>query len=583
MAPPEPLPPGADPARFSAGRALGHLRVIAAAPRPLGSLHHGSVRDYLVEHLRRLDLEVEVQRASWSARVFGWIRGASVHNVVGRLRGRGEGAAVLLAAHYDTVPNSPGADDDGAGVAALLEAARALRAGPPLERDVIFLLTDAEELGLLGAMAFVAEHPWARDAFVALNFEARGVRGPSAMFEVTGNQAVALRAFGRADRRPVGNSLIAALAKLLPNDTDLTVLRGVVGAGLNFALPDGLARYHTPLDSLDNLDPGSLQHHGDHAVDIARWAASETRAVELAGERIYFDAIGRALISYPSWGAYPLAVALVVVFVAAVRQQHRRQQPTLWLSAAAWQGLGWLLALGVVQLAAALVLWAVPAQLVLAFPGRFAVGYLALAAAEYAAAQRWIERRGGDPHLGAAALWMIPALVTPLVLPGASYLFQWVVLLSLTQRLLGRHVPAAAPPKAARWGRTVLTAAVSIPPVFLAASMVYMVLVLDGGLTPAVPVAFAGLWVVAVTPAFARWTIRGRVAGAVACAAAGLLLLTGSVLFTGFDRASPRLGPLLYALSADTGQSHWITPGPAADPYLAGLFGPHLVPVAIPD
>ena len=177
VAPPEPLPPGADPARFSAGRALGHLRVIAAAPRPLGSLHHGSVRDYLVEQLRRLDLDVEVQRASSSARVFGWIRGASVHNVVGRLRGRGEGPAVLLAAHYDTVPNSPGAADDGAGVAALLEAARALRAGPPLERDVIFLLTDAEELGLLGAMAFVAEHPWARDAFVAPNFEARGVRG----------------------------------------------------------------------------------------------------------------------------------------------------------------------------------------------------------------------------------------------------------------------------------------------------------------------------------------------------------------------------------------------------------------------
>ena len=50
-------------------------------------------------------------------------------------------------AHYDSVPFGPGAADDGAGVVTLLETARALKAGPPLKNDVIFLFTDGEEAG----------------------------------------------------------------------------------------------------------------------------------------------------------------------------------------------------------------------------------------------------------------------------------------------------------------------------------------------------------------------------------------------------------------------------------------------------
>ncbi len=59
----------------------------------------------------------------------------------------------------------------------------AVRAGPPLKTDVIFLFTDGEEEGMLGASAFVAEHSWARDVRVAANFEARGNAGESELFE----------------------------------------------------------------------------------------------------------------------------------------------------------------------------------------------------------------------------------------------------------------------------------------------------------------------------------------------------------------------------------------------------------------
>ena len=53
--------------------------------------------------------------------------------------------AVALVAHFDSDPTTPGANDDAAGVAAILETARVLLSGPPLRNDVILLFTDGEE------------------------------------------------------------------------------------------------------------------------------------------------------------------------------------------------------------------------------------------------------------------------------------------------------------------------------------------------------------------------------------------------------------------------------------------------------
>ena len=94
------------------------------------------------------------------------------------LPGIANSKAVMLVAHYDSVPNGTGASDDGAGVVALLETVRAVKSTAPLKNDVIFLFTDGEETGLLGANAFISEHPWAKDVGLVLNFEAREICGP---------------------------------------------------------------------------------------------------------------------------------------------------------------------------------------------------------------------------------------------------------------------------------------------------------------------------------------------------------------------------------------------------------------------
>src|SRR2546423_1505370 len=152
----------ASAADFSLENAVAHVRAIATAPHPTGSAANEQVRQYLVDQLERLDMHPRVQTAT-VARYDG-VR--TVHNIIARLAAPPSAnhdarSAIMLAAHYDSVAHGPGAADDAAAVAALLETVRALRVGPPLRQEVILLLTDGEELGLLGAPAFNSEVPHA--------------------------------------------------------------------------------------------------------------------------------------------------------------------------------------------------------------------------------------------------------------------------------------------------------------------------------------------------------------------------------------------------------------------------------------
>jgi Zn-dependent M28 family amino/carboxypeptidase len=79
-------------------------------------------------------------------------------NLVATMRGR-ERDAIVLAAHHDTVRDAPGADDNGAAIALLVELARLL-AGRTLRRTVILAAPDFEEIGLIGSTHLVR---WLRE------------------------------------------------------------------------------------------------------------------------------------------------------------------------------------------------------------------------------------------------------------------------------------------------------------------------------------------------------------------------------------------------------------------------------------
>ena len=121
------------------------------------------VREYIVEELEKLGLAPRIKMVG-STRARG-LKGeaVSLQNVLARLPGIASSKAILLSAHYDTCEPAPGAADDSAGVAAILETMRALRAGPRLKNGVIVLITDGEEQGMLGAEGFVSEDESVRD------------------------------------------------------------------------------------------------------------------------------------------------------------------------------------------------------------------------------------------------------------------------------------------------------------------------------------------------------------------------------------------------------------------------------------
>jgi peptidase M28-like protein len=309
--------PGAFDARFAKARLaaiLGDQR-----PHPADSDADDRVRDRLVVTLRGMGLQPIVRDQIACNELFKQ-RGVScarVRNVIAML-GPPQGKALLLNAHYDSTAVGPGAADDGIGVATLLEVARQLR-NRRLARRVILLFNEGEEIGLVGARAFLAD-PLSRNVDSLINLEARGVSGPVNMFETSRPNAAAIALFARTAGHPIANSLSTDVYRLMPNYTDVNSFSERGWLTLNFAPIGNETRYHSPGDDLAALDPATLQHMGDQALALTEALASGTPASD-DGNRIFMDISGRALITLPmTAGVILLALVLLAAAGATIRR-----------------------------------------------------------------------------------------------------------------------------------------------------------------------------------------------------------------------------------------------------------------------
>jgi hypothetical protein len=321
------------PQRFSAYRALEDLKAVFGEdgrPHPPGTAAHDQVLERLLARLESLGYSPEVQE-TLACRPLNGVSAncASVQNVLARLEGAQNGPSVMLATHYDSVYAGPGIADDAAGVAALLEAARILRAVPtPYRNPIIFLFTDAEESVSVGAQGFVDQHPWARQVAVVINLEARGDSGESFMFETSSPNAWLMPAVAAA-RRPVANSLMVELYRLMPSSTDFAVFQQAGMAGLNYAFIGDGTRYHTPLDNIENLSLGSLQHQGESVLAAAQALANMDLSSEKRSESdaAYTDLLGFGLLSWPKSWTLPLALLVVLLLAASLAWVYWRERP----------------------------------------------------------------------------------------------------------------------------------------------------------------------------------------------------------------------------------------------------------------
>lgn len=301
-------PPSPDPDHpFDTGRAVETLSRILGdeQPHPIDTDANDAVRTRLLTEIRALGFDPIVRDDFHCTDHFGGVCGR-VQNVmfwaVPPTDTTTQGVALM--SHYDSVPAGPGAGDDGAGVAVGLEVARLLK-GRDLPRPVLVLITDGEEIGLLGAESFVQTDPLAARIGSVVNVEARGVTGPVSMFQTSRPNSRDVRAIAKTGRTALANTLSSDIYDAMPNDTDLSRFLDddaprTVDA-VNFAFILGDSFYHTPGDNLANLDRGSLFHSGMNALAAVEGFVQQSDAASPETRRLYFDLLTRAVVSVPFW------------------------------------------------------------------------------------------------------------------------------------------------------------------------------------------------------------------------------------------------------------------------------------------
>ncbi|WP_227984391.1 M20/M25/M40 family metallo-hydrolase [Nocardia spumae] len=572
---------------FSAERALDTVREIAARPHPVGSAEHDRVRDRLVTRLRDLGLDTEIRSGvgRYPVDLHGEVPPlGTVGNIVARWPGTAATGTVYLVAHYDSVPTGPGANDDGVGVATVLETVRALRAGGVAPRnDLVVLFTDGEEVGLLGAEAFAASGAADPRGGVVINHEARGAGGPPLLWRISHPDGALIRTVA-TNPHPNTDSLSTTLAgEQTTSTTDFVVLDGAGMRVLDWAFAGRNAYYHNPFDDPDQVDPATVQQFGDNTLASARdFGAGDLRAEAGARNRAYSGLPFGMLLVLPLWVVVVLAVATVALVAWVVRRMRRGGEVTIWrgAGAAVFALVSIPVAMGVVSGLWRMIELIRPEYRSLLAdpyrPGWYQAAILllcvAVLAAWYALSRRWF----GQPATAAGvlvAVALIGAVVTVLTPAGAV-----MVVLPACAAALGTALTFAVPDP---WRLPLLTLFL-VPAAVLLGGTAFTAV--QTGLSTAalltVPVVTVPGLLFTLTLAHAWPSSRAAVVPATAVVLTVALAAVGLAVDR-FDDRHPLTTQLSYALDADRQEALWISasaPGRWTDGFVratppAGVFG----------
>ena len=302
---------------FSSERAFDFLQHLTQeqVPHPVDSTANRLVEQRIVNLLQGMGYQPEIQDSPMcrdSTR--GFARCTRVRNIIVNIQGSSANKGILLAAHYDSVPAGPGGSDAGAAVATLLETARLLSLTKQPFNSIVLLFNEGEEFGLFGAQAFMQHHALGKQLKLAINVEARGSSGKSVMFETGEDSGWLVNLYAKATPAPLSSSLFYEVYKYLPNDTDLTIFKQHGLQGLNFAHADRLPHYHTPLDNLENLDRGSLQHHGDNVWGVLKQIKDLDLTKVNVGNIVYSDILGLFIVQWSETTSLIASVLSLVLF-----------------------------------------------------------------------------------------------------------------------------------------------------------------------------------------------------------------------------------------------------------------------------
>ncbi len=545
---------------FSAMRAETILARILGPerPHPVGSAENAAVRARIQGEFAKLQVQTETYSA-FTCNTFrnaAFVSCATVTDIIADVV-PGNGKAIVLLAHYDSVPAGPGASDDESGVATVLETVRALKAERAKSlHPVIAVITDGEEGGLLGANAFLQNEKLKARVGAVVNVEARGTKGPSLLFQTSPGDGRLIDLYAKSVPVPATSSLYAEIYKVLPNDTDLTLFIRAGFPAFNFAFADNVRYYHSPFDIRANLDPGTLQMQGDNMLGVASALETTDFASLEGGNDIYVSLQGWLLPRMSAAWALPLSIVVFVVLALS-----------LWI-AYGFSASGWRSTLAsaamplIVLLGSGLFGWGLSliAQIVSGHPDPTYAHPLVMRAALALAVltMTLLGSRMVPAGGGAAPSWLWMALLgiaTAALLPGISPYFLFPALIAA----LLLAIAAAAP---AGWFNSFRQIALLAGA--LAALFVWLPLVVSGEtlmglrLHPlfTIPAALAAMTLVPLlaAPPMSRGVAR---AGIAVSAVAAFVLAIVAGLQPAYSKASPQRVNIVY-LENGGAPARWI-------------------------
>ena len=566
--------------QFSQQNALQHLKIISEKPHFLGNQAHGHVRQYLVDEIKKMGLEVDVYEhmATHSRRNYG---AGNTKSIIAKIPGKSAANSLALVSHYDSGTHSSlGASDAGSGVVTILEGVRAFLANGDIpENDIVIVLTDGEEFGLLGAQAFVNFHPWASDIKVALNFEARGSGGPSYMLlETNGGNARLVEAFTKANlKHPAANSLMYSIYKLLPNDTDLTIFRedGDI-QGYNFAFIDDHFDYHTQQDSFQRLDRESLNHQAEYLVALLDYF-SDADLNQLKSERdlVYFNFPGLGMVNYPFSWVLSMALLALLLFLpvtyAAVKRQYVSLNNIFFSFAALLVSLITAAVIGYFGWQALLLLFPQYADIPQNFTynGHWILAsFSALTIASTLAIYQYFNQHCSpvSHYISALVIWLLINFAIAYALPGAGF-FVVPVYFALAGLYLLVFYDNDSYNK---WLITLLIMSLALPSIMMWAPLIYALVVGLGMNALVLGTLLTCLLVVIVAPMLFKKLDVSFLRNVLLLMSVGLIVVSVSLADYSSERKKPN--SINYIVDNDNKEAYWISSNRTLDSFTQPFF-----------
>ncbi|KAJ3039284.1 hypothetical protein HDV00_012372 [Rhizophlyctis rosea] len=253
--------------------------------------------------------------------------------------------AILLNSHFDSTVVSPGASDDGVGVAIMLELTRILsQRDTPLRNAVVLLWNGAEESLNDASHAFITQHSWKDSIRAVLNLEAMGQSGKEILFQANSPEMV--KAYSHVPY-PHGSVVSNDIFRsgLILSDTDYRQFleHGKDVAALDMAFYQNSYLYHTMLDVEETIQTGAIQHFGDNVHALLEYLLSEADLSNLKtdADMIFFDLFGIYFVHYTWATAFKLHYGIAVVSLVLLLLNTNRVTVGPWEASKAFLATFW--------------------------------------------------------------------------------------------------------------------------------------------------------------------------------------------------------------------------------------------------